>query len=352
MTSTPSPAETGPPVCANCGTPLAGPFCSACGQSDADLRRPVLSLVTDFLDGALAWDGRFLTTMRGLYMRPGQVARDYVDGQRAKYSPPVRIYLIVTLVFFALCAATGIRPVAINLTPDAASIRSQDPAQIEARRETLARINTAIQTSDSAPRLDCGVMPGPDEIAADGSLVFARDTGINLTLFRRGTPPEPRRLTAENEACFQSMLDAGRVGWVQPVMVEAIRHPAAYEARAAAIASQAFLLLVAGFALLNLALHPRRPVIDHVVYSLYWNAALVPPVMLILLTLNLGGNSWPALTATGIVALAILVFAALQERGFYGSSWLGTLLRLPVLLFGSALSMAAVAMGLVWLGAR
>jgi uncharacterized protein DUF3667 len=350
-TTAPSP-DTGPAVCANCGAALEGPFCSACGQSDADLRRPVLSLVTDFLDGALAWDGRFLTTMRGLYMRPGRVARDYVDGQRAKYSPPVRIYLIVTLVFFALCAGVGIRPFAINLTPDAASIRSQDPAQIDARRETLARIDTPIQTGDSAPRLYCGVMPGPDEIAADGSLVFARDTGINLTLFRRGSPPEPRSLDAANEACFQRTLDAQGMGWVQPVVVEAIRHPAAYEARAAAIASQAFLLMVAGFALLNLALHPRRPVIDHVVYSLYWNAALVPPVMLILLTLNLGGNSWPALTATGIVALAIPVFAALQERGFYGSSWLGTALRLPVLLFGSALSMTAVAMGLVWLGAR
>tara|TARA_R110002073_G_C9401465_1_gene574613 strand:+ start:184 stop:1275 length:1092 start_codon:yes stop_codon:yes gene_type:complete len=352
LTSPRPPSTPDQRHCANCGAPLDGPYCAACGQAEADLRRPILSLVTDFLDGAFAWDGRFLTTLRGLYMRPGGVARDYVDGKRMQFSPPMRIYLIMTLAFFALSAAAGIRPLAITFTPDAATIRSQSAGDIEDRRARLRPgADAAGDTLDDAT-LSCGVLPGPDEIAADGSLVFARDTGINITLFRRGAPPESRNLDLQTEQCFHTVLTNGGAGWVEPVVIEAIRHPAAYEARAAANASQAFLLMVAVFALLNLALHPRRRLIEHVVYSLYWNASMVPAAMLGILAANLGAGSWPGIAALVILGMAIQVFAALRERGFYGSSWIGTALRLPVLITGYAAELTAISIGLIWLGAR
>lgn len=352
MTSTQPPSRPGRAHCANCDAPLDGPFCAACGQAEADLRQPILSLVTDFLDGAFAWDGRFLTTLRGLYLRPGGVARDYVDGKRMQFSPPMRIYLIMTLVFFALSAAASIRPLAITFTPDAATIRSQSADAIEARRARLRPgVDAAGDTLDDAT-LTCGVLPGPDEIAADGSLIFARDTGINIALFRRGSPPEARNLDLQTEQCFDTALTNGGAGWIKPIVIEALRHPAAYEARAAAIASQAFLLMVAVFALLNLALHPRRRLIEHVVYSLYWNASIVPAAMLIILAANLGGGSWPGIAALVLLGIAIQVFAALQERGFYGSSWIGTALRLPVVITGYAAGLTAISIGLIWLGAR
>lgn len=352
MTPTQPPSGPDGAVCANCGTPLAGPYCAACGQAEADLRQPILSLVTDFLDGAFAWDGRFLTTLRGLYMRPGRVARDYVDGKRMQYSPPMRIYLIMTLAFFALSAAIGIRPLAINFFPDADTIRSQSAEDIEARRQALSASHEAVLARGGEPAPDCGVMPGPDEIAPDGSLVFARDTGINITLFQRGSPSEPRNLDTDAQLCMRNGLTAGGVGWIEPIVIEAIRHPGAYEARVAAIASQAFLLMVAVFALLNLALHPRRRLIEHVVYSLYWNASIVPAVLLIILAANLGGGSWPGIVALVVLGIAVQVFAVLQERGFYGSSWLGTALRLPVLTVGYVTGLSATSIALIWLGAR
>ncbi|SDM32888.1 DUF3667 domain-containing protein [Maricaulis salignorans] len=352
MTSTQPPADPRDTVCANCSAPLEGPYCASCGQSEADLRRPILSLATDFLDGALAWDGRFLTTLRGLYTRPGKVARDYVDGKRMQFSPPVRIYLIMTLVFFAVTAAAGTRPVSIAFTPDAATIRSQSASDIEARQQAWADREARAREAGSGPRFSCGVMPGPDEFAADGSLAFARDTSIDVTLFQRGSAPEGRGLDLEGEACFRAALRAQDADWIVPVVLEAIRHPGAYEARAGAIASQAFLFMVAAFALLNMALHPRRRMIEHVVYSLYWNASMVPGVMLTILVINLGGTRIPSLVALAVIGIATQIFAALQERGFYGSSWLGTALRLPVLMAGYGAGMTMVSIGLIWLGAR
>tara|TARA_R110000868_G_scaffold162329_11_gene393479 strand:- start:2186 stop:3277 length:1092 start_codon:yes stop_codon:yes gene_type:complete len=352
LTSTQPPSSPDRAHCANCDAPLDGPFCAACGQAEADLRQPILSLVTDFLDGAFAWDGRFLTTLRGLYMRPGGVARDYVDGKRMQFSPPMRIYLIMTLAFFALSAAASIRPLAITFTPDAATIRSQSAEQVEARRAALRPSDNATRDTPAETSLSCGVLPGPDEIAADGSLVFASDTGIHIGLFLRGAPPESRGLDLQTEQCIDTEMMNGGAGWIKRVVIEAIRHPAAYEARAAAIASQAFLLMVAVFALLNLALHPRRRLIEHVVYSLYWNASMVPAAMLGIFAANLGGGSWPGIAALVVLGIAIQVFAALQERGFYGSSWIGTALRLPVLITGYAAGLTAISIGLIWLGAR
>tara|TARA_R110000868_G_scaffold11516_4_gene56314 strand:+ start:83 stop:1156 length:1074 start_codon:yes stop_codon:yes gene_type:complete len=348
-----SDASSGTP-CANCGAPLTGPFCAACGQSQADLRRPALSLVTDFLDGAIAWDGLFLTTFRGLYLRPGRVARDYVEGKRARYSSPVRIYLIMTLILFAMSAAAGIRPIAITLSPDGDSIRNQTAETIAARRLALQPVapDNGDESEASIDTLDCGVMPGPDEIAADGSLVFARDTAITFALFQRGQVSEPRTFNTETAACFARSAESLRGRWNQPIILEASLHPAAYEARAAAIASQVFLFMVAGFALLNLALHPRRPVIEHIVYSFYWHAGLVPGLLLLILAIDLGENNVLSITLAGGMAVAIPIFAALQERGFYGSSWIGTALRLPALLFGYATIQSLVAISLILLGAR
>jgi hypothetical protein len=285
-------------------------------------------------------------------MRPGRIARDYADGKRARYSAPVRIYLIMTLILFGLSAAVGIRPLAITLTPDAATIRSQSPESIAERRERLRTIEENYLDRNDEPVRACGVTPGPDEVAPDGSLVFARDTSINIALFQRGEPPEERGLDAESAACFSQALDALGTSWVERVVFEAIQHPGTYEARAAAIASQAFLFMVAGFALLNLALHPRRRMIEHIVYSLYWHTGLVPAIILIILVANLGGGGPPALIVAGAVVIAVPVFATLQERGFYGSTWIGTAVRMPVLVIGYAVMLAGVGVSLILLGAR
>ncbi len=95
----------GSPACLNCGTPLVGPFCHYCGQPDKNLFRffPVLvrELMADFLD----FDSRFARTMRPLLFHPGKLTRDYLDGRRFRYTPPLRLYIFASMAFFLLAAA-------------------------------------------------------------------------------------------------------------------------------------------------------------------------------------------------------------------------------------------------------
>lgn len=94
----------GSPACLNCGTPLQGPFCHYCGQPDRNLVRffPVLmrELLADFID----FDSRFMRTMRPLLFHPGKLTRDYLEGRRFRYTPPLRLYIFSSAVFFILAA--------------------------------------------------------------------------------------------------------------------------------------------------------------------------------------------------------------------------------------------------------
>ncbi len=94
----------GSPQCLNCGTLLQGPFCHYCGQPDKNLLRffPVLlrELMEDFLD----FDSRFMRTMKPLLFKPGKLTRDYLDGRRFRYTPPLRLYIFSSIACFFLAA--------------------------------------------------------------------------------------------------------------------------------------------------------------------------------------------------------------------------------------------------------
>lgn len=94
----------GSAACLNCGTSLQGPFCYYCGQPDKNLMRffPVLlrELMEDFLD----FDSRFMRTMKPLLFRPGKLTRDYLDGRRFRYTPPLRLYIFSSIACFFLVA--------------------------------------------------------------------------------------------------------------------------------------------------------------------------------------------------------------------------------------------------------
>jgi hypothetical protein len=92
-------------VCLNCREPLNGPFCGQCGQRALPPHPTVRELAGDAYNELLGWDGKFAATLRLLVTRPGELTRAWLDGQRALYLSPVRLYLMCSLVYFVLAAA-------------------------------------------------------------------------------------------------------------------------------------------------------------------------------------------------------------------------------------------------------
>src|SRR5687767_11829400 len=93
------------PTCLNCGAALEGRFCSACGQRDVPPYPSVRELALDAATEFSGWDGRLSSTLRALVRRPGLLTLEFLEGRRARYVSPLRLYLSTSLAYFLLAAA-------------------------------------------------------------------------------------------------------------------------------------------------------------------------------------------------------------------------------------------------------
>lgn len=95
-------ASAPPTTCLNCGATLPGQFCPDCGQRDQPLRQPAHRFIAESVSEYFGLDGRLWRTLKLLLVRPGALTVAYLDGRRAHYLRPLRIYLTATVLFFFL----------------------------------------------------------------------------------------------------------------------------------------------------------------------------------------------------------------------------------------------------------
>ena len=124
MSAKPQPAIS---VCASCGRPLAGRFCSHCGEEQLDFHNlTVRHFLTHSLHEIFELDGKIWRTMRALLFHPGFLAAEYCAGRRRLYVNPFRL-LITAAIVYALATRGGVQvgmtfgPVTLSLAPAAVS---------------------------------------------------------------------------------------------------------------------------------------------------------------------------------------------------------------------------------------
>jgi len=93
-------------ACISCGADTFGVFCPNCGQKNDDLRRSLFLLGRDFIEDTFAFDSRMWRTLGLLAVAPGVVPTNYAHGRRSKYTPPVRLFLVVSFLFFLILTLT------------------------------------------------------------------------------------------------------------------------------------------------------------------------------------------------------------------------------------------------------
>lgn len=88
-----------PLACENCGAPLQGEYCHACGQSIHNPIRHAGHAIEELFESLWHLDGRVFRTLRDLLV-PGRVACGYLAGHRARYIAPLRVFVVLSVLTF------------------------------------------------------------------------------------------------------------------------------------------------------------------------------------------------------------------------------------------------------------
>jgi hypothetical protein len=193
--------------CENCGTPLNGAYCSACGQRVLHHGLSLGEFLKDAAEVITHADSRFWSTFVPLLVRPGFLTQQFIQGRRASYLPPFRLYLVLSVVFFLLIPLTSNAPDGPGKTPvhvsTPAEIRAalqkeidaakdpEDKAELQQQLLRYDTITTKLVPSLAGKRVDCNAIvdAGSFRPWLHGRLITAcdriqsdhgRELGLNL----------------------------------------------------------------------------------------------------------------------------------------------------------------------------
>lgn len=260
----PGPGGELPSRCENCSAPVDGDFCSRCGQSVSSLDLPLSDFAKEVAGEALGLDSRLRRTLFPLFFKPGLVAKEFVAGHRARFVPPIRLYLFASFAMF-LVLSLG------------------DGVQVRDAPGSVAVPEANGEADGLAPssRVDLGLGGGEFEASLERRL----SEGL-------------RRIEGDRDQFSREFL--GRL-------------------------AQAFFFLLPAFALFLKVAYRDRLYVHHVVFAIYLHAVAFLIVAVVALPQGVGLSGLSNLIEPAL--LAIPVHLVVGVKRFYGGSWPGTLAK-------------------------
>lgn len=75
-------------------------FCPNCGQENTNRNVKFKDLIREFFSNYLSFDSKFGRSIKPFFLNPGKLTNEFVKGRRVNYANPIRLYLVLSLVFF------------------------------------------------------------------------------------------------------------------------------------------------------------------------------------------------------------------------------------------------------------
>jgi hypothetical protein len=265
-------AKTHP--CANCGAPMHGPYCYACGQPEKGMIRQLASVMSDVLDTIFNIDSRVFRSLVPLYFRPGYLTLEYFAGRRVRYVTPFRLFFFLCIVaFFAI-------QLALNLGDDRYTWHLSDSGDIETAptaADVEKRVDKALAGIETAKK--AGTLPPAVIESLDGSSAKIRKRADERLAYiksrdeasARGEKPPPDPNEEKEDLMFDGKpwdpaTHPIRIAWL-PAFANAELNDMAARAKENIIAAK----------------HDPRHLIEAVFSRLPWTLGLLMPLFAVLL---------------------------------------------------------------------
>lgn len=99
-----SHAEATNTLCANCGATVTGHFCANCGQKNEHAVHSIWHFLSEATEDLTHADSRLWQTIGALLFKPGFLTTEFLAGRRVRYLPPIRLYLVMSVLCFLIAA--------------------------------------------------------------------------------------------------------------------------------------------------------------------------------------------------------------------------------------------------------
>jgi hypothetical protein len=382
MPDTPAPGQANA-ACQNCGTPLLGEHCYACGQPVKGLVRHFTSILGDFLDSVFNIDERVFRTLWPLFAKPGYLSCEYFAGHRVRFVSPVRLFVFLSIVTFFVAQMTMDFGGALNINSgngnDAIS-KATTVAQVERQRD--AAIAELAKARRDAPAIaDKGLTAAEAQIRGQASRRIAQlreaektgkapppatDKDDDDTLSFNGKPWDPATnpLRVSWLPAFANTWINTQVGHAKENVRRMKQDPNLFkDAVLSAVPSTLFVLMPVFALMLKLAYaFKRRLYMEHLIVALHSHAFLCLSLLLVFLLSALQDAVAPGAGALHSLLNLLKaglwtwmpVYLLLMQKRVYGQGWILTLVKYftlgicyaVLLSFGAVATMLA---SLVWM---
>lgn len=343
-------------VCSDCGAETSGNFCANCGQP-THVHRSLLHLGEELLHGVMHFDARIWRTLPLLWLNPGRLTREWVEGKRTRYVSPLAIFLFTLFVmFFALSfmphpeSKAGGGGLAERIASQRVGLAEAEKALVQMRAESGAQPDPTMQMA-----INAGQKLVDDRRAALARLEVEQRDGRADGLKPGSWQASIKDMATEEagETKIKVMgKDAEKEGHgVVATVLKKLQNPdlAVYKLQQT-MYKFAFLLVPLSIPFVALLFLWKRgfTLYDHGVFVLYSLTFMAMLLMLMVVSATIAGWLGGIVITLGLLAVPVHVFA--QMKGAYSLSWFSALWRTIALLVFCNIVVGLFVTAIVYLG--
>lgn len=326
-------------VCHNCQTMLQGGYCHVCGQHAHNPLRSFRHAVEDVFESFWHVDGRIFRTVRDLLV-PGKISREYLDGHRVRYIPPLRLYVILSLItFFVAHFLTANMQGGFDVTTEDNGFAAQTTVEavVRERDRTLAELDKSLEEVGAQPNgiATAAITTSRELVTQQAQQRIDQLSGKKPASTSSDSPiftidAEPSSDTSDGAGPKKNQSELGRRAEENARLFA--KDKRALVERILTHTPTILLILVPLFALILRFVYLMRPMgyLEHLVVALYSHAFLLLVALAWIALLLLGramGSTLPSAVALAVFPIVIPVYLLFSQKRIYGEGWLKTAVR-------------------------
>lgn len=305
-------------LCDNCLMPMAGQYCSQCGQKKVSQSKHFRILLGEFIEDVLNFDDKILRTFKPLLFKPGFLSKEYFANRRMLYVSPLKLYFFISVITFFLIQHSidsAIETQKNFIVINGADIKQPVNEPVGDSKKTITNDNPANKSQKKDDRT----------ISFNSKPWNAKTNPINLPWL----PEAGNALLNDRAAKLQEIMNSDDYG-------KQLTHAAL------AVAPQTLLILLPFFALLLKIAYffQKRLYIEHLILGLHNHAFLLVCISAGVVFSEIGSwlspylwvLSWGKFLST-LIMIWVPVYFLLSLKIVYQQNWRRTIFKFLLIAF-------------------